>query len=52
MPPPQLETRQREDLQAAAERLRSFSRGLAVEEFFARKAPDGTIRFEQNPAGK
>ncbi len=46
---PQLETRQREDLQAAAERLRSFSRGLVVEEFFARKALDGTIRFEQNP---
>jgi hypothetical protein len=46
VPLAQLETRQREDLQTAAERLRSFSRGLVVEEFFARKAPDGTIRFE------
>ncbi len=41
-----LESRQREDLQAAAGRLRSFSRSLAVDEFFARKHADGTVRFE------
>ncbi|MGA2256466.1 MAG: carbonic anhydrase [Thermoguttaceae bacterium] len=43
---PQLETRQQDDLQAAAERLRSFSRILVVEGFFARKHADGTVRFE------
>jgi hypothetical protein len=46
VPSAQLESRLREDLQAAAERLRSFSRGLAVELYFARKHPDGTVRFE------
>ena len=46
VPSPQLETRQREDLQAAAERLRSFSRSLVVDGFFARKHADGTVRFE------
>ena len=46
VPPPQLEARQREDLQAAAERLRSFSRSLVVDQFFARKHADGAIRFE------
>ena len=46
MPLPRLETRQREDMQAAAERLRSFSRSLAVDQFFARKHADGTVRFE------
>ena len=46
VPAPRLETRQREDMQAAAERLRSLSRSLAVEQFFARKQADGTVRFE------
>ncbi len=46
VPLPRLETRQREDMQAAAERLRSFSRSLAVDQFFARKHADGTVRFE------
>jgi hypothetical protein len=41
-----LETRQREDLQTAAERIRSFAPNLLVEVFFARKHSDGTIRFE------
>ncbi len=41
-----LETRQREDLQTAAGRIRSFAPGLLVEIFFARKHLDGTIRFE------
>ena len=41
-----LETRQREDLQTAAERIRSFAPGLLVDVFFARKQSDGTIRFE------
>ena len=41
-----LEVQQREDLQKAAERIRSFAPGLSVEAFFARKQPDGTIRFE------
>jgi hypothetical protein len=44
--PAQLETRQREDLHVAAERLRSIARSLVVDAFFARKHPDGTIRFE------
>ena len=41
-----LETRQREDLQTAAERIRSFAPGLLVDVFFARKHLDSTIRFE------
>jgi hypothetical protein len=44
--PCRLETQQQEDMQAAAERLRSFSRSLAVDAFFARKQADGAIRFE------
>lgn len=32
--------------EAAAERIRSFSRSLAVDGFFARKHLDGTVRFE------
>jgi hypothetical protein len=43
---PQIETQQREDMQAAIKRIRSFASGLVVESFFARKRPDGTIRFE------
>ena len=46
VPLAQLEERQREDLRAAAERLRSFNRSLLVDGFFARKHPDGTVRFE------
>ncbi len=46
VPSPRLETRQREDMQAAAERLRSLSRSLIVDGFFARKHADGTVRFE------
>ncbi|MGA2035679.1 MAG: carbonic anhydrase [Thermoguttaceae bacterium] len=46
VPPSQVETRQREDVQAAAARIRSLARGLQVDAFFARKLPDGTIRFE------
>jgi hypothetical protein len=46
VPPPQRETRQREDLHVAAERLRAFSRHVAVDCFFARKQADGMIRFE------
>jgi hypothetical protein len=41
-----LETRQREDLQTAAQRIRSFAPSLLVDIFFARKQLDGTIRFE------
>jgi hypothetical protein len=41
-----LETRQREDLQTAAERIRSFAPNLLVDVFFARKHSAGTIRFE------
>jgi len=42
----QMETQQREDMQTAVQRVRSFASGLHVEAFFARKCPDGTIRFE------
>jgi hypothetical protein len=41
-----LETRQREDLQTAAARIRSFAPILRLDLFFARKDPSGAIRFE------
>ncbi len=46
VPPAQLESRQRDDLHAAAERIHSLSRSLAIGTFFARKLPDGKVRFE------
>ena len=46
VPPAQLEARQREDLHTAAERVRSLARDLAIGIFFARKLPDGKVRFE------
>jgi len=46
VPSPRLEARQREDLQAASQRLCSISRSLVVDGFFARKGVDGTVRFE------
>jgi hypothetical protein len=49
VPAAQLETRQREDVQLAVERIRSIARSLVVDAFFARKEPDGTIRFEPLP---
>lgn len=44
--PLQLETQQREDLQKAVRRVGSMARELDVQAFFARKAWEGTIRFE------
>ena len=44
--PRQVETQQREDMQTAAERLRSLAHGLLIDVFFARKQADGAIRFE------
>ena len=44
--PQNIETQQREDMQTAIKRIGSFASGLVVESFFARKHPDGTIRFE------
>jgi hypothetical protein len=44
--PLHVETQQREDLETAAARVRSFAHGLLVDAFFARKQLDGTIRFE------
>jgi hypothetical protein len=41
-----LETRQCEDMQTAARRLRSFAPNLRIDVFFARKNPDGAIQFE------
>jgi hypothetical protein len=52
VPPAQLEARQREDLFAAADRIRSLARNLAIGAFFARKQPDGKIRFESWGARK
>jgi len=46
VPPEQLEYRQREDIHAAADRIRSLARNLVIGTFFARKHADGTIRFE------
>ena len=43
---PGLETRQREDLRAATARIRALDRHMVVDEFFARKHADGTVRFE------
>jgi hypothetical protein len=44
--PLQIETQQREDIQTAARRIRSFAPGLVVDAFFARKCSDVAIRFE------
>jgi hypothetical protein len=44
--PMHLESQQRDDMETAAERVRSFAPGLLVDTFFARKQSDGTIRFE------
>ena len=49
VPPSQLESQQREDLQAAVERVVGLFRGISVEAFFARKWSDETIRFEPLP---
>ena len=46
VPLAQLESRQREDLHAAAERVWSLASNLAIGTFFARKHADGMIRFE------
>jgi hypothetical protein len=46
VPAAQLMTRQVEDMQTAAEQLRSLSRNLIVERFFARKHADGVVHFE------
>jgi hypothetical protein len=46
VPPAQIEIRQREDLHAAAERIHSVARHLAMSAFFARRLPDGKVRFE------
>jgi hypothetical protein len=46
VPPGQIEARQREDLHAAADRIRTISRSLAIGTFFARRLPDGKVRFE------
>lgn len=50
IPAAQIETRQREDLCAAVERIRSVGHNLAIGMFFARRLPDGKVRFE--PWGK
>ena len=49
VPREQLEARQRDDIHTAARRIQSVSRGLEVSTFFARKMPDGKIRFEPWP---
>jgi hypothetical protein len=46
VPQAQIESRQRDDLKAAIERLRSLSRRMAIDAFFARKCADGKVRFE------
>lgn len=48
--PLQIEAQQRDDLEAAVQRIRAVARGLTVESFFARKHADGTIRFESMKA--
>jgi hypothetical protein len=44
--PLRLASQQQEDMQAAAQRVRSFAPGMLVEAFFAWRHADGTIRFE------
>ena len=44
--PLQLETQQREDIRAAALRVRSLAGGLQVEAFMARTRADDTVQFE------
>jgi hypothetical protein len=46
VPLAEIEGRQRGDLFMAAERIRSIARHLAIGVFFARKLPDGKVRFE------
>jgi hypothetical protein len=46
VPAAQVEAKQREDMEAAVRRVRSFAQGLTVDTFFARKHADGTIHFE------
>ncbi len=43
--PLQLAERQREDMQLAIQKVRSFASNLRVEAFFARKCDDGMIQF-------
>jgi hypothetical protein len=52
VPAAQVEARQREDLLAAVDRIRSVSRELAIGMFFARRYPDGKVRFESWAIGK
>ena len=44
--PLQLETQQRNDIRKAVQRVRSLSRTLSVNAFFARKHEKGVIQFE------
>ena len=44
--PSQLQSQQWQDMQAAAGRIRAVAPGLVIDTFFARKHPDGTVRFE------
>ena len=44
--PAQVEPQQREDMQIIVRRVRSLAATLQVDAFFARKQPDGIIRFE------
>jgi hypothetical protein len=45
--PSQVESQQREDMQAAVRRIHSIAGNVTVDAFFARKHADGTIRFER-----
>jgi hypothetical protein len=45
IPSLQLESRQREDMQTASEKVRSFAPHLQVEAYFARKCENGAIQF-------
>ena len=45
----ELEQKQREDLRAAAERIRERVTDLTIEAYFARRTPDGKIAFEPVP---
>jgi hypothetical protein len=44
--PGKIEAQQRQDMEAAMERIRSLARNVRVDGFFARRGPASAIRFE------
>jgi hypothetical protein len=49
---PSLEAQQFADLARAADKVREYARGLAVDAYIAKRTPDGRVRFDPVPAGR